>query len=352
MATLLEISTPRQAEAPRLPPMAPSPDAHAIHRILVCVDLSPFSESCVQHALAISKGLGSAITLLHVTESPHERSGLHTTDVLDWEIARQEASAHLERLEKDGRREPGQKIDTKLEQGHPAERIAAVARELGADLTVLGGHGERGEAAWNLGSTVQQVLAVTRSSVLVARSSWAASGEAWSPKRILVPLDGSRRTESVLPTAVRIANAHHAELLLVFVVQEPVATAVLRAPKDLEAARDLAARIETSGKQYLEGLSEQLVREGATVRTKVIRCRDGKQCLVELSEKERSDLVVLSAHGSTCNPSVTFGGVTAHLLTHSVVSLLVLQDLRDAELHGQENDRRAPPLRAIYPEAD
>jgi nucleotide-binding universal stress UspA family protein len=352
MGTLREISTPRQAEAPRPPPASPSLDAHAIHRILVCVDRSPFSESCVQHALAISKSLGSAITLLHVIEPPHERSGLHTTDVLDWEIARQEASVYLERLGKDGSRgEPGQTIDTKLEQGHPGERIAAVARELGADLTVLGGHGERGEAAWNLGSTVQQVVAVTRSSVLVARSTWGTSGEG-SPKRILVPLDGSRRTESVLPTAVRIANAHHAELLLVFVVQEPVATGVLRAPKDIEVARDLAARLEASGKRYLATLGEQLVREGAAVRTMVIRCRDGKQCLLELSEREHSDLIVLSAHGSTCNPSMTFGGVTAHILMHSTVSLLVLQDLPDTELHGPEKNRRAPPLRATYPEGD
>ena len=97
MATLLEISTPRQAQAPRPPPIAPSPGVHAIHRILVCVDRSPSSESCVSHALAISKSLGSAVTLLQVVEPLHERSGLHTTDVLDWEIARQEASAHLER---------------------------------------------------------------------------------------------------------------------------------------------------------------------------------------------------------------------------------------------------------------
>jgi nucleotide-binding universal stress UspA family protein len=286
-----------------------------------------------------------------VVEPLHERSGLHTTDVLDWEIARQEASAHLERLEKDARREPGQELNTKLEQGRPAERIAAAARELSADLIVLGGHGERGEAVPNMGSTVQQVLALTRSSVLVARSTWGASGEA-SPTRILVPLDGSCRTESVLPTAVRIARAHHAELLLVFVVQEPVATTVLRAPKDLEVARDLAARLEASGKLYLESLREQLMREGATVRTMVVRCRDGKQCLLDLSEKEGSDLVVLSAHGTTCNPAMTFGSVAVHLLTHSVVSLLVLQDLHASELHGHERDQRAPSLRATYPEGD
>jgi nucleotide-binding universal stress UspA family protein len=339
MGTLVEISTPRHAEPTHPQPRATSRECHAIHHVLACVDRSPFAEACLQHAVAISKSLGSTVTLLHVMEPPHERSGFHATDVVDWEIARQEASAYLERLEKEGALALGRQIETRLEQGHPAERITAVARELGADLTVLGSHGERGAAAWSLGATVQQVLAVARGSVLIARSRWDASGDA-SPRRILVPLDGSPRTESVLPTAVRIAASHGAELLLVFVVQEPVATAVLRAPKDLEASRDLATRLEGNGRRYLDGLRDHLVREGATVRTVVLRSTDTKQSLLELPEKERSDLIVLSAHGSTCNAALAFGGVATHLLSH----------LRDAEFHGQEDDRRAPPLRASYPE--
>ena len=349
MDTLVDTSNLRHDEAPHSAPRALPHDANAIRRILVCVDRSPSADTCLRHAVAISKSLGSAITLLHVMQPPDERSGLQTTDVLDWEISRQEASAYLERLEKEGTRASGRQVETRLEQGHPVERITAVARELEADLTVLGGQGERGVAAWNLGSTVLQVLAVARGSVLIARSSSTATGDV-SLKRILVPLDGSVRAESVLPTAVRIASAHNAELLLVFMVREPIPTAVLRAPEDLEVARGLATRLEVSGKRYLEGLREQLVREGASARTVVLRNADERQSLLELSQKERSDLIVVSAHGSTCNPALTFGGVTAHILTHSVVPLLVLQDLRDYELRGQEHDRSAPPLRASYPE--
>ena len=73
--------------------------------------------------------------------------------------------------------------------------------------------------------------------------------------------------------------------------------------------------------------------------------------LLELARTERSDLIVLSAHGSTCNPAMTSGSVTAHLLTHSVVPLLVLQDLRDSGPRGPEGDRRAPPPRSSsFPE--
>jgi nucleotide-binding universal stress UspA family protein len=349
MSTLVEISSHRHGEGRKFQQRSLSENAHAIGRILVCVDQSPFSEACLQHGIAISKSLGAAITLLHVMEPAHERSGLHTTDVLDWEISRQEARAYLERLQKDATNASGRQVDIRLEQGHPAERIAAVARELGADLTILGSQGEHGVTAWNLGSTAQQVLAVAHGSVLIARSPLAISGEV-SPKRILVPLDGSLRAESVLPTVVRIASAHGAELLLVFVVNEPVASGVLSAPGDIAVARDLATRLEAGAKRYLEGLRDQLRREGASVCTLVLRNADERQSLFDLSQRERSDLIVVSAHGSTCNPALTCGSVTAHLLLHSTVPLLVLQDLRDSELRGQKREQSAPPLRGLYSE--
>src|ERR1700722_8673291 len=190
MGNLVEISNLRQAEDLPSQPRGLPHDVHAIRRILACVDLSRFSEMCLQHAVAVSRSLGGAITLLHVMDPPRERSGLQTTDVLDWEISRQEARAYLERLQRDGAPATGRDREIRLEQRHPAERITAVARELDADLVVIGSQGERGVAAWSLGSTAQQVLAVARGSVLVARSD-ASGSVAVSPKRILVPLDGS-----------------------------------------------------------------------------------------------------------------------------------------------------------------
>jgi nucleotide-binding universal stress UspA family protein len=145
---------------------------------------------------------------------------------------------------------------------------------------------------------------------------------------------------------------HGAELLLALVIQEPIVTRVLCSPEDLSAARSLATRLEISGKRYLEELRGQLSREGASVRTLVLRSTDERQCLLELSRNEQSDLIVVSAHGSNCNPAVISGSVTVSLLTHAVVPLLVLQDLHEAELHGPEGNLRAPPLRASFPPVD
>jgi nucleotide-binding universal stress UspA family protein len=338
------------AEPIRSPMQAPTAQDYGIRRVLVCLDRSRFSEVCLPYAICVSKTFGSALTLLHVLDARHKRSGPQSTDALRWEISRREVSEYLERLQRQASKLTGQRVDVRLEQGHPAERITALARELGSDLTVLGSHGEGGVAAWHLGSTVQQVLAVARGSVLVARSSSPAPSEV-CPRRILVPLDGSPRTESVLPTATRIANANGAELLLVHVVDEPQATAVLRTAEDLGLARELATRLESSAQRYLDHIRDQLARDGASVRALVIRHLDGQQALLELAQREHIDLVVLSAHGITCNAAHPFGSVTAHLLAYSVVPLLVLQDLSEAETQqtGDVVDEEvAPPLRASF----
>jgi hypothetical protein len=92
-----------------------------------------------------------------------------------------------------------------------------------------------------------------------------------------------------------------------------------------------------------------------SVRAVVVRRVDGHQALLDVAQREQVDLVVLSAHGATCNAARPFGNVTAHLLEHSVVPLLVLQDLPEPELErtGDVIDEEvAPPLRASFaPEA-
>jgi nucleotide-binding universal stress UspA family protein len=342
-----------RAETSLTPPVPMQ--THGIRRILICVDGSLMSEIGIPYAVCIAETFGSALTLLYVQEARAERVGPHgaphSTDALGWEIARREATDYLERMGRRASELSGRYVESRLEQGHPAERIAALAREVGADLTVLGSHGEGGIAAWNLGSTVQQVLSLTRGSVLIARAR-GPSPEVIRPARILVPLDGSQRTESVLPIAARIANTHGSEILLTHVVEEPQPSGVLCEGEDLELAFELARRLEARAARYLERIRAQLASEGAPVRATVIRHKGPHQSLIEFAEREQVDLVIASAHGATCHVARSFGVVTAHLLAHSKIALLVLQDLPDpamAQAVGLVDDEAAPPLRASFP---
>lgn len=317
-------------------------------RFLVCLDRSRSSKVCVPYAVSLAKAFRCSMTLLHVLQ-PRDEHGGQTTDALGWEISRQEARGFLDRLERDVTLSLGQPTDTRLEQGRPAERIVDVARDVEADLIVLGTRGEGEAPAWGVGSTLQGVLSATRSSVFVAHSSSTAP-EVVALGRVLVPLDGSLRTESVLPAAARIASAHGAEMLLVHVVQEPLPTALLHAAADMDLARQLAGRLESCAKRYLEELQRRLAHEVPSVHTLVARHANARQCLLEVSRQEQVDLIVLSAHGSACDSGRSFGSVTTHLLTHSMVPLLVLQDLAEGELQRPQDV--APPtpplLRASY----
>jgi nucleotide-binding universal stress UspA family protein len=331
-----------------LPTPEADPQSHG-HHILVCLDGSPSSEVSLPYVLVIAKTFGSTVTLVRVLEQPQpNHSGPHMSDVLGWEISRREAGGYLERLQMETTKSLGQPVQVRLEQGEAGERVVQLASEIGADLVVLSNHGKGGNAAAPLGRTVQQVLAIARSSVFIVHTS--TTTPAAPPKRLLLPLDGSQRTESVLPTAARIARAYGAELLLVHVVQEQRPTLVLNAPEDLALVHELAMHLDASASRYLEELRARLTHEAASVRTLVVRHANERQALLDVSIREHADLIVLSAHGSACDPGHSFGSVTTDLLAHSQLPMLVLQDIpeQEAARNRDGHPSSAPPVRASY----
>jgi nucleotide-binding universal stress UspA family protein len=164
------------------------------------------------------------------------------------------------------------------------------------------------------------------------------------PRRILVPLDGSVRGECALPTALRLARTDDAQILLAHVIPDPIRTEVLSTADDLALAHQLADRLTARAHDYLDRIRSQLVAGGARARAVVNRATDHREGLVTLASAERADLVVLSAHGSVCNPRRRFGSVTSHLIAHSTAPVLVIQDLPEsASLTPRTRTSRPPP---------
>ncbi|MDP3278249.1 MAG: universal stress protein [Deltaproteobacteria bacterium] len=294
-------------------------------RMLVCLDGSPHSELSMPYAVSLAAAFGCTITLVHVLDPHRSHSGPQSSDVLAWEISRQTAQTYLDRVHAELERSLGTQVDRRLDQGRPADRIVDVAREISADFTVVG-CGLRAETTRVLGSTAQQVLALGRSSVLVVHPS-PGSPTLATPRRLLVPLDGSVRAESVLPTASRIAKMHDAEVVLVHVVQEAVSSTLIQRAGCFLLVQQLAEILHGAATQYLDELKQQLQHDVRVVRTLVARHPNPRQRLLELAASEKTDLIVLSAHGTTCDSGQPFGCVAAHIIAHSTVATLVIQDL-------------------------
>lgn len=304
--------------------------ARGIRHVLVCLDRSGLAEGCLPHARFVADAFGARLTLLDVLATPDGDQPSNRPDALEWELARREAQRYLSdtQAKLDNQGFSADRVSIEVTQGRPAERIVTLAREIRADLTVLSSHGEGAVGAWNLGNTTQQVVALAPGSVLVVPPDFGA-GRNVPPKRILVAVDGSLRTQSVLPEVAQLARFHSAEILLVHIVAEPKPTAVLSSEDDLQLARSLASRLQGAAEKYLAQLRERLFAEVAVVETLVLRELNKRRALLDVAS--RADLLVLAAHGATCDASRPFGSVASYALANAKLPLLVLQDLTAPE---------------------
>ena len=322
----------------------------AFRRIVVCVDGSEMGDTLVLHAAAAAEAFSVPLTILRVLESDSNADAT-PPDPLDWDVRQREARADLDRLLLLARQ---RQIDVQAEliQGRAAEQICGWALQHHADLTVLASHGEHGRTAWALSSTARKLVdGVPGSLLLVPADGARQEGSPVRYRRIMVPLDGSTRAESVLPIATRVAMAHHAELLVAHVTPAPELTRVgpLTA-QDLELEQRVIARNERVAHGYLDQIRARMSEAGVTARVVVSRVGDARTRLARLARREGVDLIVLSAYGRRGPRDTPCGSVTAHLLTHLATPLLVFRE-RPRRVMKRLSEEAAKRTQSVRPPA-
>jgi nucleotide-binding universal stress UspA family protein len=116
-----------------------SPETFPVKKIVVALDLSPYSEATAQYALGIAKTLGASLVLVHVFE-PIQMNEFITEEgfrVLDHD--RQVMQQALTDMTKT-LRETYPACTERFIVGEPAEEVALAACELEADLIITASH--------------------------------------------------------------------------------------------------------------------------------------------------------------------------------------------------------------------
>lgn len=320
------LDPPSRSASPRSTDQ-PSANAAAIREVVACLDGSDLGRGVVPHAQLVSQALGAQLTLLHVLEA---ETGTATdsvpADPLDWGIRQRVARAHLNRVVAQ-LGEPDSGIRSELIQGRPAEQICGWAENHEVDLTVLCSHGARGLTEWDLASTARKLIERIPGSLLLVPASVAAKTGEVRYRKILVPLDGSPRAESVVPVAMRIAASQKAEVVLVHVVPAP--EIIRMGPLDAETS-ELERRVidhnQRTATAYLDRLRARVSHSGSRVRARVVSGGSVRTSLEQLIREEQADLVVMSAHGQTGRTNSACGSVTEYSLSHATVPLLVVRE--------------------------
>ncbi|MEW6230846.1 MAG: universal stress protein [Chloroflexota bacterium] len=137
-------------------------------------------------------------------------------------------------------------------------------------------------------------------------------------KHIMVPLDGSRLAESVLPAALLLAQRFQARVTLVHVIEE-------RPPATIHGERHLANVAEAEA--YLDETAQRLRREGIQAETHVHSKEEDNVArgIAEHLEELGPDLIVISAHGSGGLRDTLIGSIAQQVLQRSTRPILLVR---------------------------
>jgi nucleotide-binding universal stress UspA family protein len=140
-------------------------------RILIATDGSDKSSLAAQEGIDLAKALGAEVLALNVINevvvaSAVRQLGSDRKEVEDKLMASGQKA--VDSIKKMGSA-AGVKVDPIVRMGSPANMVIDVARTEGADLIVMGSHGESGASKLLIGSVVQKVLYWATIPVLVVR---------------------------------------------------------------------------------------------------------------------------------------------------------------------------------------
>ena len=316
-------------------------------KILVPLDRSSLAECVLPHVVAVARALDSQVILLHILSPSDRQGGLRAVDPLDSQLRRAEAESYLEGV-RTRLQDAGVAAQTKVLDGDAAEQILAFARENQIGLAILSSHGQSGLSGWNVSSVVQKVIMRAPISLMIVRAYQPAQSDlaGLRYRRLVVPLDGSPRAESVLPLAATLARASEAQILMAHVVQRPqMPRRTPPSQEDSDLADRIVERNRSEAEQYLEVVRSQL--PPAAVETRLLISNHAAVALHELAEQEDADLVLLCAHGYSGELRWPYGGLAASFVAYGSSPLLIFQDApakeiapTPAEVAAQKNGRR------------
>jgi len=297
--------------------------------VLVPLDGSLLAECALPHAVAIARAFDAKVVLLRVLEKNLASEKTQLFDLVNWQINKTGAKLYLEktgaRLQKAGLR-----IETTILEGLVAESITEFAQSQGMKLIILSSHGRSGLSQWGISSVTQKIIFSAPTSMLIIRAHQPPSSELIEGqyKRIMVPLDGSRRAENVLPMVTLLARFHKTWIHVVHVVKTPeMARQMPLAREDVELSERIVSRNREEAIRYLDQVRLHSTLDGIDVQTHLLTSDNAAAALHELAEKEGIDMVALSAHGYSGTSQWPYGGIVNNFVLYSKVPLLIVQDL-------------------------
>jgi nucleotide-binding universal stress UspA family protein len=144
-------------------------------------------------------------------------------------------------------------------------------------------------------------------------------------RRAIVPLDGSRIAESVLPAFLPMARPLQIAVVLVRVLVPTIdATPVDESPEAFEASQQTKEHKRQEAEDYLRLVAAMPLFGGLSVSTSV-RSGQAPDQIIEAARESEADLIAMTTHGRTGLRRLLFGSVAEAVLRTSHVPVFVVR---------------------------
>ena len=274
-------------------------------KVVVPLDGSSLAEVALPYAEELAGKMGAEVVLLSVLASEeaqeYQKHQAYAGRIA--EVTKRHAEKYLDRSL--GREI---KVSTVTRAGEPAAGILDYIGNGSLKMIVMATHGRSGLSRWAVGSVADKVVRSTNRQLLMLIRAKGAYPDVRAKrilKKALVPLDGSPRSEAVIPHVVEMARSLRMELTLLQAV-----------PK----TNHVRAEVE----DYLQGWCVRLADKGISAEYQV-RVGLAADAIIDLADELAMDVVAMSTHGQNAISLWPLGSVAQKVLLGGDTPLLLVR---------------------------
>jgi nucleotide-binding universal stress UspA family protein len=296
--------------------------------IVVPLDGFATAERAVPVAARLARSSRAKVHLVHVVDLlavPPYAEGAPSSEWWSGGAVRL-AESYLQRLAEVSSTTYGVEFTTALLPEPIVSSLLSYADRVDAGLIVTTTHGKAPLQRLWVGSVADELARSATCPVLFLRASEVVPAERAEDRfrRILVPLDESPLSESVLPAALALAKAEQAGItLLTAWAPHPMwlATDALMPPPVPTPPHTVQEEVLA----YLESVAATLRDDDMDVRTEVVNAGPGSvaDAILEFERSNDIDVVALSTHGAGGLRRLLIGSVADKLLRASTKPVLL-----------------------------
>lgn len=294
-------------------------------KVLIAIDSSPCSQRVLDEVAARPWPLDTNFFVLSVVDI--QRFSKFPVLVED---ARSEAfqlvNAGAEQL-----LHAGHKSLAEVRIGSPRRVISECAKDLQADLIMVGSHGHSAISRFLLGSVAQAVLRIAPCPVEIVRFPAGGAAPSSHPMKVLLATDGSECSLAAVNSVVARAwpggtvfKVVSVEELIVF--ETPIGASPLASIYPSTLLEELLADARDRAVDAIDSTRKILEQAGLKVQDRQpIPSGDPRDVILALAQEWSADLIVLGSHGRRGWDRFLMGSVAESVAVHAHCSVEIIQ---------------------------